>query len=195
MDQLIHKLANNWISKGIIKSEDKDIYIYGFREGLMILANIVTSLVIGVLMGMWWQVVLFTLVYSPIRSYAGGIHAKTHKMCYFMSIILVVVALSIIKYVQLTYLHIYIIAIISSVVIIAFSPVQDDNKPLDDKEMIVYKKKSIALLLFIDAMLFILIFTNHMQASITVCVALFTLSIMLVLGKIRNHKNAEGVLD
>lgn len=60
-----------------IKSEDREIYLYGVKQGLTILLNLITICAIGIVSKMLWQSILFMAAYIPLRSCAGGYHAKT----------------------------------------------------------------------------------------------------------------------
>ena len=49
-------------------SEDKELYRYGIQKGLNLALNILTTMIIGCLCGMFYSSVLFLLSYMPLRS-------------------------------------------------------------------------------------------------------------------------------
>lgn len=89
------------------------------------LLNLFTIVTLGLIYGMLKEVSVFTLAYVPLRSYAGGFHAKTHMKCYVCSILIINAVLLIIKFSMFSETVCYIIAFLSSIVIFFFSPVED----------------------------------------------------------------------
>lgn len=180
------KFADALVANGSAKKEDRELYAYGLREGAILILNIVTSLVIGLLMGMVWQTVIFTVTYSPLRSFAGGAHAKTHFRCYLLSILLIVVSLAVIKFSPHNITMIMLISLLSALVVYLLAPVEDKNKPLDEIEIKVYRKKS-RLILLVEIIVFIVaILVSFIQLAMTISVALGSLALMLIIGKIKN---------
>ena len=67
------KLANN----NIINSEDRELYSYGLKQGMIMLINLLTTLAIGLVFNMLAESVILTVAYIPIRIYSGGYHSRT----------------------------------------------------------------------------------------------------------------------
>ena len=138
---IVGKLVEN----GTIASVEKEIYLFGVQQGLAVLLNIGTTIFIGLMFGVLWQMLIFTIAYILLRSFAGGYHAKTPIRCFFLSVLLIIVSSSIIKYVVLhEIVHIALI-VITSVFITILSPVGNQNKPLDKLEKKVYKKRAVVI--------------------------------------------------
>ena len=138
--RIIDQLAEN----GTINPDDKELYYYGLHQGLIMLANILTTLAIGLLFGMLWSCLIFMAAYMPLRSFAGGYHARTQLMCYLFSIVLTVAVLVFIKYIPWTNLLCILVSVVSGTVIAILAPVEDKNKPLDAVEVRVYQKARVA---------------------------------------------------
>ncbi len=181
--KLFEKITENLADKSIIAFEDKDLYTYGFQQGFLLLLNIITTIVIGLIFNMLWQCIVFSLAYIPLRSYAGGYHAKTQLRCYFFSVAMMIIVILIIKYIPWFDLSVIILTLISSGVILSLAPVEDINKPLSPKEMQVYKKISRLILLFEVFLVCIFIDLGISEVSICIMMALTTLGVMLVLGE------------
>ena len=81
-DTITKKLQEN----NSISSEQYEICRLGFQQGLTILLNAVTVIVIGAVMKELWQAILFMALYAPLRRNAGGYHARTATRCYIYSI-------------------------------------------------------------------------------------------------------------
>jgi accessory gene regulator B len=184
-----YKITDNLIRSGTISSDDKEIYLFGVQQGLVILLNISTTIIIGILFDVVWQLILFTVSYIGLRSFAGGYHAKTPQRCYIFSTILTLVTALMQKYIVLSIAASVILLAFSTTIIIVLSPVENINKPLDHLEKRVYKKTSIMVCLTEVFITFtLLIFKIHCVGS---CIlwALFAVAVMMILGKSLNSIN------
>jgi len=54
------RITDNMVNDGIIASEDRELYFYGVQQGLIILLNIITTVIVGLLLGTLWQMLVFT---------------------------------------------------------------------------------------------------------------------------------------
>lgn len=181
---LSEQLTLKLIELQVIDSNDKAIYLYGFQQGTLLLINILTLMIIGVFFNMTWQTMFFLSSYSVPRVYAGGYHAKTKLRCYLFSIGMITSSLYLIKYIPWGWYRYIITLIVSSSIILMLAPVEDKNKPLDKLERSVYRQKSITILSFLVGLSTLLWFAKARQASISICVALGGLAVVLVLGKL-----------
>jgi accessory gene regulator B len=186
MIQLIDKVAEQFIDNDIINGEDKELYTYGLQQGLIMIANILTTLFIGFLFGMLWQSIVFMIAYFPLRSFAGGYHAKTQLRCYILSIILTSIVLLVIKFIPWTNFMIWSLALIAGIIILILAPVEDSNKSLDEMEVRVYKKWTVIILL-IELVFIVLIATivNLYEVGICIAISLLVLSVILIIGKFK----------
>ena len=175
------KITENLAANGIIAYEDKDLYTYGFKQTSLILLNIITTIIIGLIFNVLWQCIVFLLAYVPLRSYAGGYHARTQLRCYLFSIALMIIVSLMIKYIYWNELSIMILTLVSSGVILKLAPIADANKPLDLKEEQVYKRKSRLILLFEVFLICVFINLSNIQISICITLSIIILSIMLLI--------------
>lgn len=148
----IAKYTDQLANDGTIAEGDKDLYEYGLKQGLLLITNLITVALIGYLFGLFWQSVVFMAAYSPLRSFAGGYHARTPLRCYLLSILLVIVSFGVVRYINWTETSVIIMLLMSCSIISYYSPTEDPNKPLDTVEMIVYKKRA-RITLVIEALI------------------------------------------
>ena len=179
------KITNAIAQNGTIKAEDKELYKYGIQQGMMILLNLCTTLIIGAVFKMVWQSILFTAAYIPIRSYAGGYHSKTPQRCYIFSILMIIAVLWGMKYFNNTYFICIALLVFASIIILLLSPVEDKNKPLDKLEKHIYKKRTLIILGIEILIILLFLVIDILSISFCMVIALFSLSIMLVLGRIK----------
>ena len=183
---ITEKIVSNMEKQNIIQTNRKSVYKYGINQMLNMLLNIITFIAIGLFFDMILETVIFTLAYIPLRIYAGGFHAKTPFKCWIISAIMLLLTLLFIRYVNADIKFYDLLALIGSAVIIAFSPVEDKNKPLDSIEKIVYKKRCILVFAMELLLAVALRFFNKNDITICIEVTWFALSIMLIAGKIKN---------
>lgn len=185
---MINRIIQHMIHNGTINAEDRDIYHYGLREGLILLANIATTLAIGLALGMFWMSILFLIVYMPLRSNAGGVHAATRWRCYVYGCLLTAAVLVAVRFIPWSPWIILPIALISSLVIYLLSPVEDANKPLDEDEIRVYRRRSHWLVGGVLLGITVCMLLDWLRIAGCMSVSLGALGVMLVLGWGKNRE-------
>lgn len=187
MKKLTYKFILTLINRNIIEEEDKEIYSYGFNQILFIMLNFITILIIGILFNMLFETIIFMSTYIPIRIYAGGYHARTQTKCYIFSVFMLISALCIIKLQWISnILTLILLSVVCSIIILSLSPVEDKNKILDEKEIEIYKKRTIKNLIIILVFLIVSLILNKITISSYICTSLLFNTIMLIFGKIYN---------
>ena len=185
----MHLEANN-----AFKSEDRAIYRYGIQQGLSIMLNLSTTLLLGIVTGMIWESIIFLAAYMLLRRYAGGFHAKTPARCYIYSSAMVLFALLGIKYVFDSILISICMFIVGSLIIFLFSPIEDKNKPLDAAEQLVYQKRT-RFYLIVEVVLDITMMSLGFKMLYEpISISLFCIGILVALGKVKNvirNKNVQ----
>ncbi len=166
--------------------EDKEIYRYGIQQGMIALLNLGTTMVIGMVFGKLLESILFMVAYIPLRSFAGGYHAKTAVRCYFFSIVMISAVLWVMRYVAYVGLICGCLTVISSSVIWFLVPVEDRNKPLDDVEKVVYRKRARGILLAEIVITVISLLLNSRRIAICMTMAFCVMAVMLLLGQWKN---------
>lgn len=171
----------------LIQTDRRSIYKYGINQMLNMLLNTLTFLLVGLLFHKITETVIFTSAYIPLRIYAGGFHAKTPLRCWCISAIMIIAVMIIINYAD-NYVFVYdIFSLIAAGLILALSPIEDKNKPLDKVEKKIYKKRCI-IVLFIEFLLLI-VFRFFQNDNFSICIEMtwITLSLMLLIGIAKNH--------
>ena len=186
LERLSEKFALKLVNAGIIPESDAEIYVYGFFQTVMLILNIITTLLLGFAFGLIIPCILLNLAYIPIRISAGGHHADNPFRCYINSTIMIAILLAVIKWVPVYRSVTFILLVISSVIVWILAPVETENNPLDEVERHVYRKRSIVILIIeIIAVLFFLIFSKRIAA--TIVLGLLSEALMLLIGIIKKH--------
>lgn len=181
------KIVVLMVQNVIISADDKELYVYGFHQGFILLANILTAILIGFLFNRETEIIIFLAAYIPLRSNAGGYHAKTSFRCYIFSIVMIVVVILVIGLHFWNALNVIAITTISTGIIMLFAPMEDINKPLDQNEKQIYKKRSHIILSFLIGLAVLFWFVEQKQISMSITLAIDVLAFMLVLGKFKNQ--------
>lgn len=184
--KVAEKLADSLEKNEIIKHDDRELYVYGLDQGFSIILNIITTLLIGLIFNTFFLLVVFMAAYIPLRSFAGGYHAKTPLRCYIFSIVLLVLVSLGMKNLVFSDLVNYVVLAISVFIIFVLSPVEDKNKPLDKIELKVYRKRTLLILLaeLIICILFSVL--SIYKPFISIAYALVVIGVMLLIGMIKN---------
>lgn len=186
-DRIIDYLVDN----KVISVDDKEIYYYGLEQGALIILNLATVFLIGAILNMFWQSVLFMVSYIPLRIYAGGYHADNRVNCYFFSIIIMIITLIGLREINLMNLSIIFCLSLSTVIIYILAPMESVNKVLKEKEIIAYRNivRIILLIEVILALFFVVIWEKEIASVILMSILL--VSIMLVLGKFKELRISQ----
>lgn len=194
---ILEKLTDKLIKTQIIDEEEKELYIYGFKQGFILLINIITVIIIGLHFKMIWQSIVFMISYSLLRAYAGGYHTSTQLRCYLFSIIMIMSVLWGLSQIPRNGTICFVITMISGIIIFKFAPVEDQNKPLSQLEQTVFKERTNIILIILIGHIVLFWFIGLWEISTCISVAVFVISIMLVLGKIKNNisENNSSIND
>ena len=180
------RIAEKFIHAKIITAGDKDLYTYGLRQGFLIILNVLITIVIGLIFKMIWQSLIFLFAFIPLRSYSGGYHARTPFRCCLLSVVIMAEALLGIKLIPWNGFICLAATLCAGSTILLLGPVEDRNKPLSRKETAVYKKRTQIILSILAGAALVFWFVGNRQVPICITTVFIVLSMMLVLGKIKN---------
>ena len=189
LKELSNKITKKLVDINIIEAGDSELYEYGFWQGGVLFFNFLTVVLLGILFNMLLESIIFLIFYGVLRTIAGGYHARTQHACYILSILLMVVVLIMLKTFPWNTIICCILTILSISVIFILAPVQDENKLLDETEKKIFKKLSRVISLLYGFIIFLLFLLNKNELAYCVVISLFTISIMLIIGEIRNELN------
>jgi len=127
--------------------EEQEIIKYGLHQGVLILLNILTLVICGILWKELPFVVLVFMVIFILRPYAGGYHANTELSCYLISTIMMNIFISLHKIIVLSNMIFMGIYIVTAMFICIFTPVENPIHCLDEPERRKYAKKTKWILL------------------------------------------------
>lgn len=145
MDIFLDKIMDFIIHNKKIDDEEAEIVRYGLEVAVLKITFFAAALVVSLLMNSFWQFIIFISLFSLLRSYAGGYHAKTRIRCFVQSMLLIIVAIMIINISQKnTYIIVplSVVALAASIIIWRIAPVDSKNKRLDFDEKAIMRRKT-----------------------------------------------------
>ena len=187
-DKMSAFITDTLIEGKIIKMEERNLYLYCFGILIEMMANLITTLIIGALLGKIVAALFFMLVFIPLRSTAGGYHCETAGKCYLLSIAVYLIVI-------LTYDHIsdvssYICALICVfyfAAIIILSPVASPNKPITSNEKTRNRWISIALSLIYIIVILVMLHCKSIYAFV-ILESLTAAVVSMIAGHIKYKK-------
>ena len=185
---MTRKIVESLIANGAVPSEDRELYEYGIRQGSLMVINLVTVILIGMFLGMVLQSLVFMLAYIPMRTYAGGYHANTQLRCYLLSIPFMMIVLLGIRMIPWNGYVCLCVLLCIGLVLYKLAPVENPNRPFREIEFKVFKKRTriIAVALSCSAILFWIV--GIKQIAVSIIMALLMVSVMLILGVLKNNR-------
>lgn len=158
---IIDYLVEKCIAWGIADSDNKDIYIYGINNLFIILINLVSVVMLGVIFNSVLQVIWFMLNFVFLRSYLGGFHLNSHVHCYLISNVIIITSIKIASIIPIGILIAF--SIISSIFIWRFAPINCPKRCYDHDEARYFGKKCKTVLLCEVGMCLTLYATNQVN--------------------------------
>lgn len=131
------KLAYGLASSGTISFDDVALYGYGIFLLLSSALYLAIVAILGSIFGILWESILFYVLFSILREYAGGIHAKTEQGCMFSTTLALLLSISSIKDMKQAELSsvAVVLLMIECAVVFLLSPLDIPEKqlPADDR--------------------------------------------------------------
>ena len=196
--RLAWNLAYFFVKTNIIKSEEKEIYAYGFEIMISETVNWIITIIIAIFTGKIIETVVYMLAFMRLRGALGGFHASSHTRCIVISALVYVLCLYIINK---TPINIYWILIGGGLLlhmglVIKIAPVAHPNKPfINEREYLKFKKKSYKLS-FIYCGICIMLFLSPLYIlkiySYCILLGMLSASISMLVEYMRQRHNKIG---
>ena len=172
-----------------VSQEDREVYNYAFEILLATLLNFVVLCILAAITRTFLESLLFVAGFVPLRSMAGGYHAKTHFRCLLTLLLSYAMFWAVITFVPVTaFPWINIIGTGVSVVLIwLLAPVDDPNKPLNKKEKMYFRKRSRIAILVCAAIIIIgTCFFRERKEILSFALGVLPVSLSLAAAKIKS---------
>lgn len=183
LNKASNKIAEILIKQRIVDKDDIEIYQFGIYQAISFFVNILSTIVILAVYDMFFEGLLFCLFYFLLRCYGGGYHAKSPVYCYILSVLLIIVEMNLINYFKQN-IFVNFLIIPSCLIVWFLSPIETDNKKLDNLERKVYQGRTRVILL-VSILSAILLYVLNMSI-VSLFMAIITEAFMQILGIMDN---------
>ena len=145
---------------------------YGLVGIYLLISKLIVILILSIILGIFKEVIIFTIIYIPIRAVSFGLHATKSWICLIVSTLLFVGLPFISKYILLSTYIKSIIGIISIIMMYKNSPADTHKRPIINKNRRLFFKYSsvIIAILYTELSMFInnTFITNYLLFSLII---------------------------
>ncbi|WP_291565085.1 MULTISPECIES: accessory gene regulator ArgB-like protein [unclassified Clostridium] len=144
VNRISSKICTSLIQNKIINEDDLEVYMYGLTMLLITIGELIGLILLGVLFNWLKEMIVFTVIFFFMRLQAGGYHASTPLGCFLSFAILSNVSIFLFKNIGLIRNPIILIGmlLIALIIFIKLAPKDTENKPLDEDEKRIYRKRT-----------------------------------------------------
>lgn len=188
-DNLVNKLTDHLLKKDGV-CMDADACRFGIEIMLLKLLHFVSYLVIAACMKRTIEFIIIFFVFYAFRRNTGGYHARTRTGCYLFSCTAITAALAATgKEMNLWFMA--GLALCELAVLFWISPVENENRPLEEDEISCFRKR-FYLLSVVFAIGFILTqIAGYRQLVWLYTIGLSLAAALAILGKIQEIRKKD----
>lgn len=191
INNLSVKIITRLEKRGQLSGEDKEVIAFGLFFLLFNAYCFMLSVIIGLVSKVVIEAIVFFFTFLLIKRYAGGVHASKEWLCILLSSTGIVGTIALIKLClsnQFIWITCFPFAFISALIICALSPLENENKPLNQNDVKRYRKLSIIRIIFTCVLLIVLLILNCKRIACPIMAALMFESILIIVGYLQKIK-------
>lgn len=173
------------IRNDVIREKQRAIYIYGFELFWSTFFGGFSILLLGSVLGYLDQAIFFLLFFLPIRTFAGGYHAKSYRNCFLITNIIAfscIILTEILVEITLPRSWVFILDVLSLVYIWSYAPIVFKSHPMKI-ETIKKNRKYAHILILLEAFICIYLIIKNSNViyiiSITTCIVAIMMYVAL----------------
>ena len=188
--KLSHRITTALEIYNITANENRNIYEYGLERMITYALNVLTTCVLGLILGMFLESLVFSIAFILMRHSNGGAHAATNLRCYVLSTISVLSCLMVTQWavnMELSRYLVFILILPSCVVVFMLSPVEDYNKPITDNEREHHREQGVTTLSGCLIACIVFLMFELLSFGCVIGSAIILTSITMVIGSIKNR--------
>ncbi|MCM1494487.1 MAG: accessory gene regulator B family protein [Bacteroides sp.] len=181
------------IKAGLLKDEDRGIYRYGYTLVLETLLNIFVGIIIGLVFKAIDTIMIFWLLYIPLRIFCGGWHAEKSWQCLIVSnaVLILVIKAEAMMILEINSWLVVLLEILLALVLMILVPVPTKHKPIAAREKSRFKRNCIVILV-IELSVSLFIYRVRNIIVITYSVLLISLIMQMIINRKTGWYNSEA---
>lgn len=182
-----------FVESSIIEEGDVELYSYGFFMLISRLVYFTITLVTGFIMNIPLESIVFYTTFMALRTYAGGVHAKTETSCTLLTIFAITMSLVAIKHLELSHnlFVAFIMVTLGCLGICLLAPLDTNEKPLDEYEKQKNRRTSVVIQLLLIVITIVAQLFSIRQIGFSIAVGIFLEGILLMIGKALSRNTPE----
>lgn len=192
MKRMARILTNYIIRKKMVDKTDREMYEYGFQLVMELGIFIFLCSLLALVTGMIKEGILFFVIFTPLRSYAGGLHLKKYVSCLVLSCLTFGGILLVVKYIELPAIISLILLFFLELVVYLLYPVENVNRVVDEEENVYFKTK-LRVFLVADMMIALICVVAGSSSMLFLITATFLMvTITMSIGKYKYNKAVKA---
>ncbi|UYZ39016.1 accessory gene regulator B family protein (plasmid) [Clostridium beijerinckii] len=170
-EKIATKIGNNAKLFLNVNEEQKQIIIYGAINLFQMLFAILWVIIAGVILGVFYEALIFSTTASILRKYSGGVHASSPSRCIIIGTFSAALAGILINNIFYTINNAAVAVISGAIILFAFitvfknAPVDSIKKPITNIETRKQFKRKSIFVIFIFLFLIIILFIFNEKFS------------------------------
>ncbi len=193
---MIHHISENiagmLVRNQVVRSDEKDIYVYGLEVGIGNAVLLLSLLLISLLTGYIWHFLVFLAVFLPLRIFAGGAHAKTQLRCFMVSVSTYLLSLLALGFAPEFFRSPVMMSVAGAALLVtaAIAPAEHKNNPLLPEER-TRNRRIVWILLPIDLIIYILFYLQFPQLASSMIILILLHFILMMFGKMSSYLSKD----
>lgn len=123
-----------------------EVYEYGLEMLLSTLFSTLSLFALALLFDAIVEITIYMMAFGLLRILAGGYHASSHISCFIKYTVVAFGTIFIIRYLQMPLMEplilLFGICVMSMLIVFKYAPVDTENKPFSDGEIVKYRLMS-----------------------------------------------------
>lgn len=183
-------IANALCKSSTIGESDKELYVYVFFVLLSQVFSFLMTALFGLILGTLWESIVFYIMFSTLRSYAGGFHASKESVCTVCTTAALFITALILSWFKQSgsFAIPFCMLVFGSAVVYLLSPLDSEDKPLSFNEFLDYRRRSRIISMVIAVIAVIGWLLNLPGLLYSAATSVFLESILLFLGEVSAQK-------
>lgn len=164
-------IADWFVNCEVIEETDRELYSYAIKSFFLSFFPIFLSALLGLFRGCIDQGIIIVMPFMMIRKYSGGYHAKKLQSCLLVSSLLLLFCIELSMHCKYGW-TLVTFTIISAISLIIFSPIDNENRPLDQGDFKHNKKVILIIVLFMWLTKGVLVLAKLYTYAACICIGI-----------------------
>ena len=202
VEQISLNLAKRLGNKLDKNEEEIAVLNYGLFFLIHTSIAIVLTLLVGIVLGIFTEIMIISISASLLKRYSGGVHSSSPNRCVISGLILSVIASFISKYIAINFNYInmvlleFVILVWSAVIFYKKCPVPSKNKPLKkESTRIKLRKKAFQMMFLYTIIIIVLCIVYSFKQIYWMKLASFSIVMGIVIQTIAITKSGDLLIN